>query len=172
MTKKENKTEPQEEPVDLLLDLGALKPAIKRAAQSSKVSVNEFICNALESHIRREREYEGRENYTPHGGKHLAGKHTGYEVTEDGKYYPAPSWTHQFEQLFAERIAIHNLIQSLVEQSQTRLIEVEKQLGNAKASLVDDLGLDTAKNWAYYGGASGYLAELPAERVGDGQDAE
>src|SRR5688500_14140630 len=89
------------------LSLGKeLKAAVQKTAKAWGVSVNECICNALESRVRSEREDRHGENFTPHGGKHLYGNLTGYEVTADGTYYPAPVWTERFEQLFAEQAAI------------------------------------------------------------------
>jgi biotin carboxylase len=149
--------------VEITVNLGDLKPAVLRAAKQSGVGVNEFICNAIESRVRCEREDYGRAEFVRHGGKHLMGKRTGYEVTGDGKYYPAPSWTQQFEQLFAERNAIYNLVNTLIAQAQERLVEVEKQIIKTKESLIDDLGLDQAKQWAYYGGGRGYLEESKAK---------
>lgn len=138
--------------VDLVVNLGDLKPALKRAARASGITMNEFVCDALKSTIRREQEYQGRESYVRHGGKHLMGKHTGYEVTAEGNYYPAPSWTEQFELLFAERGAVYNLMNMLVTQSEGRLREIEKRLRQTTKNLVDDLGLDPQEQWAYYGG--------------------
>lgn len=151
--------------VEVNLDLGAMKPAIQKAAKASGVSVNEFICNAVESRVRQEKDYHG-ESFIRHGGKHLAGKHTGYEVTEDGKYYPAPLWVQQFEQLFAERQAIYSLVNSLVTTAQERLVIVEKSLAKAKNDLIDDLGLDQSKNWGYYGGGENCLRETESDQDG------
>lgn len=109
---------PAPKTVDVDIDLGALKPIVQKAAKSSGVSVNEYIVNALESSVRRHRDYEHNESYVRHGGKHLAGKTTGYEVTPDGKYYPAPCWKDQFNQLFAERQAIHLLINQVYSTAQ------------------------------------------------------
>lgn len=153
----------KEATVGLTIDLGALKSQVKRAARADGVTLNEFICNAVESRVRQEKDY-GEHDFTPHGGKHLFGKHTGYEVTKDGgKYYPAPTWIDRFEQLFAERAAITNLANSVLQISQERLIEVEKQISKARKELIDDLGLDTEKEWGYYGGAQMYVAEVKDE---------
>lgn len=154
----------KEATVDLTIDLGALKSQVKRAARADGVTVNEFICNAVESRVRQEKDY-GEHNFTPHGGKHLFGKHTGYEVTKDGKYYPASTWTDRFNQLFAERNAITNLANSVVKISQERLIEVEKQITETQKNLIDDLGLDVEKEWAYYGGAQMYIVEIKDEQA-------
>lgn len=155
----------KEPTVDMVLDLGEFKVIAQREAKKAGVGLNEFICNALESRIRQNREYEPK-NYTPHGGKHLMGKHTGYEITKDGRYYPAPSWTQQFDHLFSERSAITFLANSIVAQSQERLVKVEDALLKAKEGLVDDLGLDPAKPWVYHGGEDGYLDEQPKAKRG------
>lgn len=42
--------------VSVAVDLGALKPFVKRVARASGVTVNEFICDTLKSYVRRERE--------------------------------------------------------------------------------------------------------------------
>jgi hypothetical protein len=159
----DRKNTKKEKMVDVTLDLGELKPVIQKAAKARGVSVNEFICNAIESKIRRQESYAQEDSYVRHGGKHLMGKHTGYEVTSDGRYYPAPSWASQFELLFAERQAIYNLINAVVAQAQGQLTEVEKNIVRAKEHLVDDLGLDPTKPWVYYGGERGYLKERKAE---------
>lgn len=144
--------------VGIDVDLGPdLKAAAVRAARASGVNLNEFICNALESTVRREREYQRDDSYVRHGGKHLMGKHTGYEVTPDGKYYPAPTWVERFDNLFAERQAIHLLINQVYATAQERLVAVEKQIQKAKFDLIDDLGLDPEKKWAYY--YAHYMAE-------------
>ena len=135
--------------INLTLD-PKLKASLRKAAKEWGVSVNELICNALESRVRQET-YRGDEKFVRHGGKHLYGKSTGYEVTADGKYYPAPLWVESFDQLFAERSAIHSLISTLVQTAQMRLVEVEKRIAKAKDDLIDDLGLDVTKQWAYYG---------------------
>lgn len=153
------KPKAQEPTVDVIVDLGELKAVAQRVAKKSGVGLNEFICNALESRIRQHREYNEPDSFVRHGGKHLTGKHTGYEVTQDGKYYPAPSWTQQFDLLFAERAAVHNLANSLVQQMQERLIAIESSIAKAKGRMVDDLGLDPAKSWVYYGGSYGHLEE-------------
>lgn len=128
--------------VEINLDLDPkLKTAIRKAAKASAMSVNEFICDTLESEVRRNLEYRNGENFVRHGGKHKHGKHTGYEVTDDGRYYPASCWADRFEQLFAERAAIHNLINGLLTTAQERLVLVEKQILKAKTELIDDLGL-------------------------------
>jgi hypothetical protein len=146
----------KEATVDVELNLGELKQAAQRAAKAAGISLNEFICNALQSRIRQEQDY-GRDSHVRHGGKHLMGKSTGYEVTNDGKYYPAPAWTQQFEQLFAERQSIHNLVHAIVAQAQERLVSVEQNIITAKDRLIEDLGLDPSKDWVYYG--TGYLEE-------------
>lgn len=141
-----------EKEVVVNLNLGsALKASVQKTAKAWGVSENEFICNALESRVRAESEYRHAENFTPHGGKHLVGKSTGYEVTADGKYYPAPLWVSRFEELFAERNAIHSLANSVIATAQERLIQVEKSIIKAKDDLISDLGLDPSKEWAYYG---------------------
>lgn len=144
--------------IEVPLDLGDLKPLIEKAAKKSGVSVNEFICDALQSRIRQSRDYTP-DTFVRHGGKHLFGKHTGYEVTRDGKYYPSPSWREQFDLLFAERTAITNLANAVIEPLRERLVQVEQGLVKAKTGLIDDLGLDPTKDWVYYGGEAGYMEE-------------
>ena len=144
--------------VEITLELGALKPVIQKAAKASGVSMNEFINNAIESKVRRAREYSQGENFTPHGGKRLMGKHSGYEVTKDGKYYPARTWTDRFDLLFAERQATYNLVNAVIAQVNGRLVEIEKQIAKTKVDLVDELGLDATKHWSYYGD-NNYLVE-------------
>lgn len=146
-----------EKTVEVNLDLGNLKPAVKRAARNAGIGVNEFIVNALEWRIAQDR-YNQSENFTPHGGKHLYGKSTGYELTSDGKYYPAPSWTNQFDVLFAERSAAYNLVNYIVAQSESRLRDIERRIQETKKGLIEDLGLDPKKDWAYYG-TENYLIE-------------
>ena len=132
------------------IDLGPdLKKKAIKTARASGVNLNEFICNALESRVRHDADYVQREDFVRHGGKHLFGKSSGYEVTPDGKYYPAPCWKNQFEQLFAERQAIHQLINQVYATAQERLIAVEKQIQEVKAGLIEDIGLDPEKDWAY-----------------------
>lgn len=137
--------------IEINLDLGAnLKKRAAQAARASGITLNEFICNALDSRIRYEKDHEHYESFVRHGGKYLHGKTTGYEITTDGKYYPAPCWKDQFEQLFAERQAIHLLINQVYATAQERLVVVEKQIQQVKARLIDDIGLDPQKEWVYY----------------------
>ena len=141
--------------------LGDLKTVAAKEAKRSGITLNEFICNALESRIRVDQDYSQRKTFVRHGGKHLFGKSTGYEVTEDGRYYPAPLWVRHFEQLFAERGAIYGLVSALQTQAQERLIAVEKSLGELRDRLIEDIGLDPQKEWAYhYGGGKHYMQEV------------
>lgn len=139
--------------VDVDIDLGAeLGAAVKKHARACGVSVNEFIADTVQWRVRSEAAYDNDRNFTPHGGKHKMGKSTGYEITADGSYYPAPLWAARFAQLFAERTAITNLINHLVTIGQERLIQVEKLIHKAKDELIADVGADPKKDWAYYGG--------------------
>jgi hypothetical protein len=149
----------KEATVDVPLSLGDLAPKVKAAAKASRQSVNDYIVDALQSRVRIEQEYAPK-NYTPHGGQHKAGKHTGYEVTKDGKYYPSPGSRAHFEQLFAERGAIYDLMNAVYNHAQERLMAVEKNLQRAKENLIDDWGLDPTKNWAYYGGPDAHMEEV------------
>lgn len=150
-----------EKHVEVKLNLGrSLKASVQKAARASGVTVNEFICDTVQSAVRRNEDYEYRETFVRHGGKHLMGKHTGYEVTPEGKYYPSPSWVQQFEQLFTEEQAIHSLVNSVVAVAQERLIVVRKRISEAKDSLIDDLGLDKSKSWVFYGASKNYLEEF------------
>jgi hypothetical protein len=163
---KEKKT------VDVMVDLGDLKPVLEKMAKSSGVSLNEFVCDALESKVRRDRDFHN-DKMVKHSGKHKSGKHTGYEVTPDGKYYPCPSWVNRFEELFAERSAIIELANEIVRQSQERLVKVAQAITKAKNELIDDLGLDTSKDWAYYGGHQKYMCEYkPAHDSEDSRDVD
>jgi hypothetical protein len=155
--------------VEVELDLGDLKPLLQKAARQSGVSLNEFITDAVESRVRQAREdfNRGQENFTPHGGKHRYGKYSGYEVTENGRYYPAPMWTEQFEQMFAERAAIVNLVNAVIQTAQERLVTVEKALMQTRNRLVEELGLDPNKNWSYHGEDGGYLQEVKADEQSD-----
>lgn len=149
------------ETVEIDIDLKDLKPRVKKMAKKFGLSVDEFINNAIEDRIRSCQPQE--KNFTPHGGKHLMGKRCGYEVTEDGRYYPAPSWTDHFDDLFAERGSIEQMANSIVAQLNERLIAVNKRIGKAKRDLIEDLGVDPDKDWAYYGGSKHYLQEAIPE---------
>ncbi len=147
--------------VDVDIDLKDLTPLVKKTAKKLGLSVDEFINNAIEDRIRN---YQPQEkNFTPHGGKHLMGKRCGYEVTEDGRYYPAPSWTDHFDNLFAERQSIEQMANSIVAQLSERLIVVNKSIDKAKRDLIEDLGVDPEKDWGYYGGSKRYLKEMIPE---------
>src|SRR5262245_3804325 len=93
--------------VSINVDLGELKPKVAKTARAWGVSVDEFVRDALQYQIQSNQPRS--ENFTPHGGQHRMGKTTGYEVTKDGRYYPAPTWTEHFDNLFAEKVAIYNL---------------------------------------------------------------
>lgn len=159
------KTKADEQMVDVELDLGEFASTVKAAAKKSGVGLNEFIVDAIESRIRQSQDFQPH-NFTPHGGKHKMGKYSGYEV-KDGKYYPSPSWVERFNLLFAERQSIYNLVNSVIRQSQERLIEVEKAISKAKTDLVKDLGLDPEKDWTYYGGGDRYLTESTKDEKGE-----
>lgn len=149
--------------VEVGVELGAsLKRKAQAAAKDRGLTLEEFLMDTIAAKI-RDHEHGSLKNFTPHGGKYLMGKSTGYELTDDGKYYPAKCWTQQFDTLFAERGAITNLVTEIVSQSQDRLIVVEKSIINTKDSLVKDLGLDPTAPWIYYGGERGYLQEKPKE---------
>lgn len=150
-----------EETVETDIDLKDMRPRVKKMAKRLGLSVDEFINNAVEDRIRN---YQPQEkNFTPHGGKHLMGKRCGYEVTEDGRYYPAPSWTDHFDDLFAERQSIERMANSLIAQLNERLIAVSKSIEKAKRDLIEDLGVNPDKDWAYYGGSRRYLKEIVPE---------
>lgn len=159
------------EKIDLDVDLGDLKPLVKKTAKKFGLSVGEFISNAIEDRIRNSQPQE--KNFTPHGGKHLYGKSTGYEVTEDGRYYPAPSWTEGFDDLFAEESAIRKMADTVIAQLNEQLIQVTKRIQERKRNLVEDLGLDPDKDWVYYGGTRRYLQEaLPQNQDSDNEKQE
>lgn len=147
----------KESTVEVTLDLGDLKPSVRQAAKAAGVPVNEFIVDAVKWRVGQDY-YHERKEFTPHGGKHKMGKSTGYEVTEDGKYYPAPTWTDQFDLLFAERLATYNLVNFIVAESEGRLRDIEKRIQATKKGLIEDLRLDPNKNWVYY--YDHYLAEV------------
>lgn len=151
----------KEPTVDVTLDLGDLKPDLKRAARDAGVPVNEFIVDAIRWRVGQDY-YHERKEFTPHGGKHKMGKHCGYEVTEDGKYYPAATWVDQFDLLFAERTATYNLVNFIIAQSEERLKDIEKRIQATKKGLIEDLRLDPNKDWAYYG-KDNYLVEQKSE---------
>lgn len=149
------------ETVELNLDLGDLLLEVKKAAQKFGLSADEFVANAIERQIINCQPQE--KNYTPHGGKHLYGKTTGYELTEDGRYYPAPTWADGFDDLFAEESAIRKMADTVIGQLNQQLIEVQKRIDKRKRALVDELGLDPEKDWIYYGGSRRYLQEIKPE---------
>jgi len=147
--------------VDIDIDLKDLTPLVKKTAKKLGLSVDEFISNAVEDRIRN---YQPQEkNFTPHGGKHLMGKRCGYEVTEDGKYYPAPSWTDHFDDLFAEKQSIYDMATTINDRLNERLINVNKRIEKTKRDLIEDLGVDPEKDWGYYGGSKRYLKEIVPE---------
>lgn len=152
-------------PVEVNLHLGDLKEDVQKAAKASGLDMNEFIVNAVQSAVRN-RQVRKPDSFVKHGGKHLFGKTTGYEVTEDGRYYPAPSWTSYFDDLFAERGAIEQMANSLVAQLNERLIAVSKSIEKAKRDLIEDLGVDPDKDWGYYGGSKQYLKEMTPKPEG------
>lgn len=104
--------------------------------------------------------------YTPHGGEHRigkTGKHgdpgTGYEVTEDGRYYPCPGHVDTFNAAISERNAIYEMLNHVIDHAQAQLAAARLRSDTCRSSLIQEYGLDPTKDWMYYGQPYNFLCE-------------
>ena len=85
-------------------------------------------------------------------GTNRMGKRTGYDLV-DGVYHIAPMYTRQFEELWALRRGIEDMLAIVIKHAAKDLEPINKAYTKLWCNLADDIGLVLGvpgKEWNYY----------------------